>query len=82
PFPFSSPSSLFFFSFSLLPSFLRNKLGKAGDVILSDKKAQKGGRGRARVRLFNAVSVQKNKPEWSCHFVTMPKSKIDCQVAW
>ncbi len=46
-------------------ALLRNKLDKAGDVILCDNKTK------------NAVSVQKNKPEWSCYFVTMPKGQKD-----
>ncbi|MCF6333554.1 MAG: hypothetical protein L3J11_09750, partial [Draconibacterium sp.] len=46
---------------------------KAGDVILSDNKAKNAVIAIAIARLFNEVSVQKNKPEWSCCFVTMPK---------
>ncbi|MCF6333865.1 MAG: hypothetical protein L3J11_11335 [Draconibacterium sp.] len=46
-------------------------MDKAGDVILCDNKAKNAVIPIAR--LFNAVSVQKNKPEWSCYFVIMPK---------
>ncbi|MCF6333546.1 MAG: hypothetical protein L3J11_09710 [Draconibacterium sp.] len=48
-------------------------MDKAGDVILCDNKAKNVVIAKAIARIFNAVSVQKNKPEWSCYFVTMPK---------
>ncbi|MCF6332408.1 MAG: hypothetical protein L3J11_03910 [Draconibacterium sp.] len=48
-------------------------MDKAGDVILYDNKAKNVVIAKAIARIFNAVSVQKNKPEWSCYFVTMPK---------
>ena len=53
---------------------LRNKLDKAGEDILYDNKAKNTGIAIATTRLFNEVSVQKNKPEWSSYFVTMPKA--------
>ena len=58
---------------SAAKALLRNKLGKAGDVILCDNKAKNAGIAIAMTRLFNAISVQKNKTEWSSYFVTMPK---------
>ncbi|MCF6332256.1 MAG: hypothetical protein L3J11_03150 [Draconibacterium sp.] len=51
-------------------------MDKAGDVILCDNKAKNVVIAKAIARIFNAVSVQKNKPEWSCYFVTMPKTGI------
>ncbi|MCD4736436.1 MAG: hypothetical protein K8R53_10355, partial [Bacteroidales bacterium] len=54
-------------------ALLQNKLDKAGDVILCNNKAKNVGIAEAMTRLFNAVSVQKNKSEWSSYFVTMPK---------
>ena len=53
-------------------ALLRNKLDKTGDVILCDNKAKNTDIATAMARLFNAVSVQKNKPEWVSCFVTMP----------
>lgn len=55
-------------------ALLRNKLDKTGDVILCDNKAKNAGIAIAMTMLFNAVSVQKNKPEWSSYFVTMPNT--------
>ena len=52
---------------------LRDKLNKTGDVILCGNKAKNTGIAAATARLFNAVSVQKNKPGRSSYFVTMPK---------
>ena len=48
-------------------------MDKAGDVIFCDNKAKNTGIAVAMTRLFNAVSVQKNKPEWLSYFMTMPK---------
>jgi len=42
---------------------LRNKLDTAGDVIFYDNKAKNTGIAIATARLFNTVSVKKNKPE-------------------
>ena len=42
---------------------LRNKLDTTGDVIFYDNKAKNAGIAIATVRLFNTVSVKKNKPE-------------------
>ena len=56
-----------------LKALLRNKLDKAGDIILCGNKAKNVDIAVAMARLFNEVSVQKNKPEWSNYFVTMPK---------
>ncbi len=58
----------------LAKALLRNKLDKAGEVILYDNEAKNTGIAIATARLFNEVSVQKNKPEWSSYFVTMPKA--------
>ena len=44
-------------------ALLQNKLGKAGDVIFCNNKAKNVGIASAMARLFNAVSVQNNKPE-------------------
>jgi len=49
-------------------------LDRAGEVILCDNKAKNTGIAKATARLFNAVSVQKNKSEWSSYFVSKPKS--------
>jgi len=49
-------------------------LDKTGDVVLCDNKAKYTGIALAMARLFNAVSVQKNKLEWLSYFVTMPYS--------
>ena len=54
-------------------ALLRNKLDKTGEVILCNNKAKNADIAIAMARLFNAVSVQKNKSEWSSYFVTMPK---------
>jgi hypothetical protein len=56
-------------------ALLRNKLGRAGEVILCANKAKNTGIAKATARLFNAVSVQKNKSEWLSCFVTKPKRK-------
>jgi hypothetical protein len=56
-----------------LKALLRNKLGRAGEVILCANKAKNTGIAKATARLFNAVSVQKNKSEWLSCFVTKPK---------
>ncbi|MCF6332672.1 MAG: hypothetical protein L3J11_05250 [Draconibacterium sp.] len=61
-------------------ALLQNKLDKAGDVILCDNKAKNAVIAIAIARLFNAVSVQKNKPEWSCYFVTMPNFQLPASV--
>ena len=55
-------------------------MDKTGDVILFDNTAKNAGIAVAMTRLFNAVSVQKNKPEWSSYFVTMPKPSIRISV--
>jgi hypothetical protein len=55
-----------------LQALLRNKLGRAGEVILCANKAKNTGIAKATARLFNAVSVQKNKSEWLSCFVTKP----------
>jgi len=47
-------------------------LDRAGEVILCDNKAKNTGIAKATARLFNAVSVQKNKSEWSSYFVSKP----------
>jgi len=47
-------------------------LDKEGDVILCDNKVKNVEIALAMARLFNAVSVQKNKPEWLSYFATMP----------
>ncbi len=57
-------------------ALLQNKLDKAGDIILCNNKAKNAGIAVAMTRFFNAVSVQKNKPEWSSYFVTMPKQNF------
>ncbi|MCD4736520.1 MAG: PQQ-binding-like beta-propeller repeat protein, partial [Bacteroidales bacterium] len=67
----------------MLKALLRNKLDKTGKVILCDNKAKNVdiavrvplkalAEAQAIARLFNAVSVQKNKPEWVSYFLTMP----------
>jgi len=56
-------------------------LNKAGDVILCGNKAKNVDIAVAMARLFNEVSVQKNKPEWSSYFVTMPKQKKQKELA-
>ena len=60
-------------SFLHTKALLRNKLDKADEVILRNNNAKNIGIALAMARLFNAVSVQKNKPEWSSYFATMPK---------
>lgn len=64
------------FTIAEAKALLRNKLDKTGDVILCDNKAKNAGIATAMTRLFNAVSVQKNKPEWLSYFVAMPKVKV------
>ena len=54
-------------------ALLRNKLAKAGEFILCNNKAKNADIAMATSSIFNAVSAQKNKPEWSGYFSTMPK---------
>ncbi|MCF6332215.1 MAG: hypothetical protein L3J11_02945 [Draconibacterium sp.] len=46
------------------------------EVILCGNQAKNVAIAIAIARLFNAVSVQKNKPEWSYYFVTIPKASL------
>ncbi len=54
---------------------LRNNLTKASEIILCDNKAKNTGIAIAMASIFNEVSVQKNKLEWSSYFLTMPKCR-------
>lgn len=54
-------------------ALLRNMLDKSGDIIMRGNKAKNVNIVITMARLYNAVSVQKNKSEWSRNFVTMPK---------
>ncbi len=59
--------------FCLLPlALLRSKLTKASEVILCDNKAKNTGIAIATASIFNEVSVQKSKLEWSSYFLAMP----------
>ncbi len=61
------------FAFCLLPlALLRSKLTKASEVILCDNKAKNTGIAIATASIFNEVSVQKSKLEWSSYFLAMP----------
>ncbi len=57
----------------MVKALLRNRLTKADDVILCGNKAKNVDIAVAMARLFNVVSVQKNKSERSGYFVTTPK---------
>ena len=61
-------------------ALLRNKLDKADEVILCNSKTKNVDIAIAMARLFNAVSVQKNKSEWSSYFVTMPKANCAWEI--
>ncbi len=57
-------------------ALLRNKLTKASEVILCDNKAKNTGIAIATASIFNEVSVQKSKLEWSSYFLAMPKYQL------
>jgi len=52
---------------------LRNKVYRIGDVILCSDKAKNTVIAIVKTRLFNEVSVQKNKTKCIGYFVTSPK---------